>query len=276
MPPQPAVTQVRLNNISSCLTVTADTLEILANGVRTPFLGTILNTTQYLLENIQAVKQNKNACTELMEQTHKLLNAILMVHINSDTGAELPPSMLKHVGRFMEILHKIHTFVEAQQTSNKVKKFFRQSEMSTLLKDCKAGLQKELDFFEIETCSIMSDIAKYYMQPLRSVDEVTYGNLKRKFSPKEVIAKDPGEISRKLARRRFYGSRLTPGKDHVKPGSIQKAQRSSRNEFVRRMQWDAVLEGSLYQKAPVSALEGTSYRMNFARPMQWDAVLEAR
>ncbi|KAJ7920072.1 hypothetical protein B0H13DRAFT_1867975 [Mycena leptocephala] len=194
MPPQPAVTQVRLNNISSCLTVTADTLEILANGVRTPFLGTILNTTQSLLENIQAVKQNKNACTKLMEQTHKLLNAILMVHINSDTGAELPPSMLKHVGRFMEILHKIHTFVEAQQTSNKVKKFFRQSEMSTLLKDCKAGLQKELDFFEIETCSIMSDIAKYYMQPLRSVDEVTYGNLKRKFSPKEVIAKDPGEI----------------------------------------------------------------------------------
>jgi hypothetical protein len=46
-------------------------------------------------------------------------------------------------------LHKIHTFVEAQQNGSKVKKFFRQGEMSTLLKDCKVGLQQGFEIFQV-------------------------------------------------------------------------------------------------------------------------------
>jgi hypothetical protein len=46
-------------------------------------------------------------------------------------------------------LHKIHTFVEAQQNGSKVKKFFHQGEMSTLLKDCKAGLQQGFENFHV-------------------------------------------------------------------------------------------------------------------------------
>jgi hypothetical protein len=46
-------------------------------------------------------------------------------------------------------LQKIHTFVEAQQSGSKVKSFFRQGEMSTLLKDCKDGLKQGLDFFQV-------------------------------------------------------------------------------------------------------------------------------
>jgi hypothetical protein len=37
-----------------------------------------------------------------MEQTYQLINAILMVHIKSETGAELPPSVLTHIGKFTE------------------------------------------------------------------------------------------------------------------------------------------------------------------------------
>jgi hypothetical protein len=37
-----------------------------------------------------------------MEQIHELLNAIIVVHINSDTGGELPPVMLRHIGKFTE------------------------------------------------------------------------------------------------------------------------------------------------------------------------------
>jgi hypothetical protein len=56
------------------------------------------------------VKQNKNECTQLMEQTYELLNAILMVHINSETGVGLPPSVLTHIGKFTKyvaLLRKI-------------------------------------------------------------------------------------------------------------------------------------------------------------------------
>jgi hypothetical protein len=102
-----------------------------------------------------------------LEQTYELLNAILMVHINSDTGAELPPSVLTHIGRFTECvtplgekkplilmtivrtLHKIHTFVEAQQNASKLKNFFHQGEMSKLLKDCKTGLQQGIETFKV-------------------------------------------------------------------------------------------------------------------------------
>ncbi|KAJ7848695.1 hypothetical protein B0H13DRAFT_2403973 [Mycena leptocephala] len=98
MPPQPTVTQIRLNNITECLTITANTLEILASSLKSPFLAAVSNTTQSLLKNIQTVRQNKHDCTQLLEQSYELLNAILMVHINSDTGANCHQvSMVNHM-----------------------------------------------------------------------------------------------------------------------------------------------------------------------------------
>jgi hypothetical protein len=44
-------------------------------------------------------------------------------------------------------LHRIHTFVESQQSGSKVKQFFCQGEMNTLLKDCKMDWHKDLSFF---------------------------------------------------------------------------------------------------------------------------------
>jgi hypothetical protein len=117
MPTQPSTTQIRLNHITACLTLTADTVKLLASSLNTPFLEAISNTTQSLLKNIQVnstvyiittrfdqlsqtIKQNKNNCIALLEQTYKLLNVVLMVHVKSDTGGELPPSVLHHIGKF--------------------------------------------------------------------------------------------------------------------------------------------------------------------------------
>ncbi|KAJ7907773.1 hypothetical protein B0H13DRAFT_1879228 [Mycena leptocephala] len=170
--PQPTVTQIRLDNITTCLTISANTMGILASSLKSPFLEAISNTSQSLLKNIQIVKQNKNDCAQLLEQTYELLNAILMVHINSDTGAELPPSVLTHIGKFTEkkphwvlatvirTLHKIHTFVEAQQNNSKLKNFFCQGEMSTLLKDCKAGLQQGFEIFQVQMVNHMKGITQ--------------------------------------------------------------------------------------------------------------------
>ncbi|KAF8193174.1 hypothetical protein K438DRAFT_1761882 [Mycena galopus ATCC 62051] len=123
------------------------------HNLETPFLAAIANTTQSL-----NVKQNRNECIQLMEQTHELLNAIIIVHIKSDTGGELPPNKLSNIRKFTETIHKIYTFVEAQQNSNTVKMFFRRGEMDTLLKDCKAGVQNGLECFQIE--AVMAGIAQ--------------------------------------------------------------------------------------------------------------------
>lgn len=111
------------------------------------------------------MKQNKEDCIQLMEQTHAMLEAIVTVHLDSKTNGELPPNVLNHIGKFMQhvnhrttfslltqifrTLHKIHTFVMAQQSSGKLKKFLRQNEMSTLLRDCKAELRQALDSFSV-------------------------------------------------------------------------------------------------------------------------------
>jgi hypothetical protein len=117
------------------------------------------------------VRKNKGDCTQLLEQTYELLNAILMVHIDSDTGAELPPSVLTHIGKFTEYitcvgrkkllttvirtLHKIHTFVEAQQNGSKLKNLFRQGERSTPLKDCRAGLRQGFEIFQVSSACLV-------------------------------------------------------------------------------------------------------------------------
>ncbi|KAJ7916875.1 hypothetical protein B0H13DRAFT_2446285 [Mycena leptocephala] len=127
--------------------MTVNTYGMLAGSFKTPFSEAICNTTESLLKCIQTVKQNKDDCSCLMEQAHELLNAIIVAHVKSDTGVEFPPKYSACL-LFDLALHKIYTFVEAQQKGSKVKKFFRQGEMSNLLKECKAELQKGLEFFQ--------------------------------------------------------------------------------------------------------------------------------
>ncbi|KAJ7042193.1 hypothetical protein C8F04DRAFT_1229937 [Mycena alexandri] len=158
MPRQPTANEVRLNNISKCVAIAANTLDVLVDTLTIPGLEAITNTTQSLLKLVQTVKQNKDECAELMEHTHELLKAIIGVYIKSDTGPELPPSILTEITKFTETLHKIHTFVEAQQSGSKVKKFFRQGELAALLKDCKAALQQGFYFFNIKIGDIMTNV----------------------------------------------------------------------------------------------------------------------
>ncbi|KAJ7735051.1 P-loop containing nucleoside triphosphate hydrolase protein [Mycena metata] len=158
MPRQPTIIQVRLNDIAKCVAITANTFDVLVVTLKISGLEAISNTIQSLLRLAQTIKQDKNECAELMEQTDQLLNAIITMYIKSDTGAELSPSILNQIVKFTETLHKIHAFVEAQQSGSKVKKFFRQGELTALLKDCKAGLQQSFDFFNIKTVDIMTDV----------------------------------------------------------------------------------------------------------------------
>ncbi|KAJ7903069.1 hypothetical protein B0H13DRAFT_1882329 [Mycena leptocephala] len=145
MSPQPASTHIRLKHITTCLAITVNTLEILADSIQTPFLAGISNTTQSLLKSTQTIKQNKDDCSQLMEQAHGLLNAIIMVEIITECVEE-----------YREF-HRVFIFPTEWEQSQKL---FRQAQMSTLLKDCKVGLQQGLDFFQIKTVSLIADITQ--------------------------------------------------------------------------------------------------------------------
>ncbi|KAJ6478454.1 hypothetical protein DFH09DRAFT_1292851 [Mycena vulgaris] len=149
------MTEIRLNNILKCFTIAVNTLEVLANSFKTPFLEPISSTANSLLTAVQTVKQNKSDCAQLLEQTYGLLYAIISLHTTSDIALDLSPSMLNHLGKFTDTLYKIHTFVEAQQDKSKIRHFFRQGEMSKLLRDCNMGLQEALDHFKVKWFAIL-------------------------------------------------------------------------------------------------------------------------
>jgi hypothetical protein len=56
---------------------------------------------------------------------------------------------IQRTDHWIRIFHKIHNFIEAHQKGSKIRAFFRQSESSALLKECKVGLQQGLEFFQV-------------------------------------------------------------------------------------------------------------------------------
>jgi hypothetical protein len=101
-----------------------------------------------------------------MESIHQVLYAIVNLHIKSETPGSLAPSTVDCIGKFMvcirfssedvfcvdkndRTLHKIYTFLEAQQEGNKIKQLFRQSEINALLKDCQAGSNEAFGIFKV-------------------------------------------------------------------------------------------------------------------------------
>ncbi|KAJ7033894.1 hypothetical protein C8F04DRAFT_604874, partial [Mycena alexandri] len=150
-PHQPTVTEIRITTIVACLEPPIKLLNTVHDAFGTPFVPAISNTTQSLITGIQNAKKNKEECIQLMEHVHQVLYALVNLHLKGETPGSLPPTTLYHVGRFMDTLHKIYTFVEAQQEGNRIKSFFRQSEINTLLKNCRAGIQDALQVFKIET-----------------------------------------------------------------------------------------------------------------------------
>ncbi|KAF8134158.1 hypothetical protein K438DRAFT_1787256 [Mycena galopus ATCC 62051] len=151
MPHQPTLKEIRLNVITTCLTFSLPLLDELNEAFRPPFVQSITNTIQTLINSVQNVKQNKSECAQLIENIHQVLYAIVNLHMKSEPFGSLPPSMLDNVGKFLETLHKIYIFIEAQEQRNKIKHFFRNNEMKTLLQDCHAGLKQAQEVFGIET-----------------------------------------------------------------------------------------------------------------------------
>ncbi|KAJ6572539.1 hypothetical protein DFH09DRAFT_1277443 [Mycena vulgaris] len=150
MPLQPTTAQTRFENILTSLTAAMATFDEVSHSVETPFLRPISSTIQSLLTVVQTVKKNRDDCAQMLEQIHGLIYAIIRLHITSDTGSELPPDMLYNLGKFTETLHKIHAYFEAQQEKSRIKQFFRQGEMSTLLRGCNTGLAQALEVFKVQ------------------------------------------------------------------------------------------------------------------------------
>ncbi|KAJ7689368.1 hypothetical protein B0H14DRAFT_3176031 [Mycena olivaceomarginata] len=159
MPRQSTLTEIRVTNIIECLTPALTLLKELNDAFGPPFIQSIANTIESLIIMAQTVKRNKNECALLMENIHPVLYAIISLYLKSEPVESLAPGVLHNIGRFMGTLHKIYTFLRAQQDGNRLKHLFRHNEMQNLLQGCCAGLDQAAEVFNITTWpGIISEI----------------------------------------------------------------------------------------------------------------------
>ncbi|KAJ6596254.1 hypothetical protein DFH09DRAFT_1272770 [Mycena vulgaris] len=102
MPPSTLDTRTRSDRTITWLNAAVDSLGILCDTFKTPFLQAMCITTRSLLSSVQTAKKNKNECIELMELIHEVVYVIIDLHIKSG-GEEFPPSILNQMGEFTEI-----------------------------------------------------------------------------------------------------------------------------------------------------------------------------
>ncbi|KAJ7115041.1 hypothetical protein C8R44DRAFT_984308, partial [Mycena epipterygia] len=151
MSPQTTATETSLDNMIASLTPIITFLNEFSDAFGPPFIPAISNTTLSLITLVQNVKKNKEQCIQLMDNINQVLYTVVNFLVKSGTESSLPPAVLNNLGRLTETLHRVYAFMEAQQDGNKIKHFFRQSEMKTLLHECHTGLQQALDVFRMES-----------------------------------------------------------------------------------------------------------------------------
>ncbi|KAF8156160.1 hypothetical protein K438DRAFT_1777586 [Mycena galopus ATCC 62051] len=162
MPRYPAVAEIQLDHIATCLTLAPPLLKEVNDAFGPPFVQSITNTIETLINFVQNIKQNKSQCAHLMENIHEILLAIVNLYVKSETAGSVPLVILDNIGKFMETLHKIYTFIEMQQEGNKIKQLLQNNETKKLLKEWQEGLAQAKEFFGIQTqAQTLSDIRHF-------------------------------------------------------------------------------------------------------------------
>ncbi|KAJ6481047.1 hypothetical protein C8R45DRAFT_1100603 [Mycena sanguinolenta] len=155
MPHQATLTKTRLENLAASLAAIAGILDDLNDTFAPPFIQPVSKTIVSIVNLIQNVKQNKKDCARLLEDIHQVLYAIIDLHIKSEAMGSLSPTMTMYIGKFMKTLHKIYTYIEAQQDGSKIKQLFRNNSMNNLLKDCYVELEETTQIFGVRTGAIV-------------------------------------------------------------------------------------------------------------------------
>ncbi|KAJ7107030.1 hypothetical protein C8R44DRAFT_744900 [Mycena epipterygia] len=119
-----------LDSILQYTVVAANALQDLSGATQIPFLGSVGSITLSIIPIVQNAKSQK-WCLEIMEEIHHLLCALAAICSVSDNTRS--PKMLEQIAQFAQTLKKIHACLKAQQELGKIKRLFKQNEITAQL-----------------------------------------------------------------------------------------------------------------------------------------------
>ncbi|KAF8196205.1 P-loop containing nucleoside triphosphate hydrolase protein [Mycena galopus ATCC 62051] len=137
-------------------TVAASAAQEIAAFTAVPFMASMGTLTLSILKCIESVTANREDCLEMVEHIHEILGAVIRLYSENETNGALPPPLLYDIAKFIETLQKIYTFMSTQQRTGVIKQFFKQSDTTSRLKECKSVLQHSLQVFRIRIGTSMS------------------------------------------------------------------------------------------------------------------------
>ncbi|KAJ6549900.1 hypothetical protein B0H19DRAFT_1073806 [Mycena capillaripes] len=215
-------------------TVAATLLKDIGNASNQPHLQAIASVSLLIMETVQRVRDNKDACFKMAERVHELVCAI--INICRDSEADLAPAMIRTITQFSETLEKILVFVRKQVKGDLIRWMFRSMEDADLIKECNEGLKHALDVFGTHNwdhqvqSGIIATMTMAEMQVRASFISV----IVRKFIPPQKDAKQRHEELIAILKERHSTHSSTSGYDGGGSSSSRRKRPSKVNTDLSR------------------------------------------
>ncbi|KAJ7278218.1 hypothetical protein C8J57DRAFT_1465420 [Mycena rebaudengoi] len=127
----------------------ATKLRDISSNVDVPFLRTIAGITLLILDIVQSVKSNKDRCFRMVEEIHQLLCVLGTLYLKLEYT--MLPKLVNEIADLSQTLLKFYGCLRSEQELGKIKRFFKQSEITAQLEVCEVELKSALDVFRIQT-----------------------------------------------------------------------------------------------------------------------------
>ncbi|KAJ6596356.1 hypothetical protein DFH09DRAFT_1407541 [Mycena vulgaris] len=150
MPPS-----TRLSNLVQYTTLAASTAQGIADAVQVPFLGVIGALSLEIAKGTAAIVSHNEAWFRMLDEIHEILCTIISLYSVTETDGVLPPDFLHDLGKFLEsvplflpsTLQKIYTVMKTQHGMGRIKRLFKQADISTRMEVCQGELHHSLNGF---------------------------------------------------------------------------------------------------------------------------------
>ncbi|KAJ6505424.1 hypothetical protein C8R45DRAFT_1181815, partial [Mycena sanguinolenta] len=129
--------------------IAASMLQDIPSSKNVPFLSVVSQVTMQIIPMVQAIRANRDRCIRMTDEVHQVL--CILTSLCFGSGSIKTPKFLDDVGRLAQNLQKFHGCLRSQQELGKIRRLFKQPEITAQLEACEAELQGLLELFKLQS-----------------------------------------------------------------------------------------------------------------------------